>query len=229
MRSCIGSARIAGPRKCTAWVRPPSMPSWPQRNSITSLATTQGPNLPLQSISIVSGTLSQISPVASTPGHFGCTDAEHVGAEGAAGRRMAVAADHEHAGLEMPALRQHDVADALAVVEAGELVLGRELARDLADAARLVVARRNVVIADQHDLARVPQSDAEALEDRRHAPRPAGVVDHRKIDGARDDLAGHDALASGRARDDLFGQRHRHGGCLFATCAAARLRVVLQS
>ena len=42
MRSCIGSARIASPRKCTAWVRPPSMPSWPHRNSIMSLATTHG-------------------------------------------------------------------------------------------------------------------------------------------------------------------------------------------
>ena len=59
--------------------------------------------------------------------HLGRADAEHVGAERAAGRRVAVAADHEHAGLEMPALRQHDVADAFAVVEAGELVLGREL------------------------------------------------------------------------------------------------------
>ena len=43
------------------------MPSWPHRNSITSLATTHGPNVPRHSISIVSGTVSQISPVASTP------------------------------------------------------------------------------------------------------------------------------------------------------------------
>ena len=59
------------------------------------------------------GTLSQISPVDQHAEHLGRADAEHVGAERAAGRRMAVAADHEHAGPEMAALRQHDVADAL--------------------------------------------------------------------------------------------------------------------
>ena len=166
--------------------------------------------LPRHSISIVSGTREPDLAGCEHARHLGRADAEHVGAERAAGRRMAVAADHEHAGLEMPALRQHDMADAFAVVEAAELVLGRESARDLADAAGLVVACRHVVIADQHDLARVPQPDAEALEDRRHAARSAGVVDHREIDGAGDDLAGHDALASGRARDDLLGQRHRH-------------------
>ena len=67
MRSCIGSRLTASPVNSTACERPPSRPSLPQRNSMTSLATTPSPNFPRHSISIVSGTRSQISPVASTP------------------------------------------------------------------------------------------------------------------------------------------------------------------
>jgi hypothetical protein len=36
-------------------------------------------------------------------------------------------------------------------------------------------------------------------------------VDHREVHRAGDDLAGRDVPASGGVRDDLLGQRHRHG------------------
>ena len=67
MRSCIDSSRIASPRYSTAWYCPPSMPKRPMRNSITSFAETPAPSLPANSMAIVCGTLSQISPVTSTP------------------------------------------------------------------------------------------------------------------------------------------------------------------
>ena len=67
MRSCIDSLRIASPRYSTAWYWPPSMPKRPMRNSITSFAATPSPKAPSNSMAIVCGTFSQISPVTSTP------------------------------------------------------------------------------------------------------------------------------------------------------------------
>ena len=67
--------------------------------------------------------------------HLGAADAKHVGAKSATGRRMRVAADAKHAGPDMPALRHHHVADALAVIHMGQGLLACPVAGDFDNAA----------------------------------------------------------------------------------------------
>ena len=144
-------------------------------------------------------------------GHLGGADAEHEGAESAAGRRMAVAADDEHAGLQVAAFGQHDMADALHVVEIGDALLRHPVARELEDRGALGVDRRHVMVGNDDDARRVPDLGAETIQDRLGPARPAGIVDHGKVDLADDDLARPDTLSSRGARDDLFCEGCRHG------------------
>src|SRR2546427_8056288 len=123
---------------------------------------------------------------------------------------MAVAADREHARPEMPALGQHDVADALRVVEAVEAGFAHPFPGDADDPAPFAVVGRKVVIGDYPHLARVPDFRPQVLEHRLHAPRPARVVHHRQVDLAGDDLAGRDRAAARRPRHELLGQRLFH-------------------
>ena len=63
----IDKARTASPQNSTAWYWPPFMPKRPIIDSIMSLAETPSARRPLQRMKIVGGTLSQISPVTTTP------------------------------------------------------------------------------------------------------------------------------------------------------------------
>ena len=141
--------------------------------------------------------------------HLGRADPEHIGAEGAAGRRMAVAAHNEHAGPEMAAFGQDDVADALAVME-GDLALARPLPGQFKNARALVGVARHEMIGYQHHFLRIKQADAQLAQDRLDPARAARIVNHGEIDRGGDDLSRRDRLAAGRACDDLLRQRLRH-------------------
>ena len=67
MRSFMDWARTASPQNSIASYCPPSMPKRVHRCSIMSLAHTPGPRRPCQSMAMVCGTRSQISPVTTTP------------------------------------------------------------------------------------------------------------------------------------------------------------------
>src|SRR2546422_11197531 len=123
---------------------------------------------------------------------------------------MAVAADHEHSRPEVPPLGQHDVADALRIVEIVDASFAPPFPGDADDPAAFVVVGRKVVIGDHHHLARVPDFRAEALEHRLHAPRPARVVHHRQVDLAGDDFARRDRAAARCPRHQLLCQRLFH-------------------
>ena len=143
--------------------------------------------------------------------HFRGADAEHVGAERAAGGRVAVAADREQARPEVPFLGEHDVADADAVVEFLDAGLLHPFARDADDVPALLVVRRKVVVGDDDDLLRIPDFRAEPLEHGLDAPRTAGVVHHREVHPAGDDLAGSHGVAAGGPGDDLLREGLQHG------------------
>src|SRR5262249_28701017 len=60
-----------------------------------------------------------------------------------------------------------------------------------------------------------------------HPPRAPGVVDHRGIDRASDDLAGRDRRPPSGLRNDLLGERHTHASpivCLVAFNAESKTR-----
>ena len=75
---------------------------------------------------------------------------------------MAVAADDQHAGLQMTPLRQDDMADALPVIERDALVL-RPGAGQGENRSPLLRIARYVVIRDQDNLVLVEKANAEAL------------------------------------------------------------------
>jgi hypothetical protein len=116
---------------------------------------------------------------------------------------MAVAADHEHARLQVTAFRQHDMADALAIVK-GNAALLRPLPGQFEDACALVGFAGHEVVGNQDHLLRIEQADAELLQDRLDPARSAGIVDHGEIHHGGDDLARRYALAACGARDDLL-------------------------
>jgi hypothetical protein len=78
---------------------------------------------------------------------------------------MTVTPDNQHARLQVPALRQHHVADAFAIVE-GDLPLPGPLAGQLENARAFIRVAGNKVIRNQHHLGGIEQADAEFLEDR---------------------------------------------------------------
>ncbi len=143
--------------------------------------------------------------------HLSAADAEHIGAESAAGRRMRIAAHAEHAGPDVPVLRHHHVADAHGVIHVGQLLLRGPIARDAHDAARFVVGLRHVVVDDQHDPGRVPQRGAQLFQHGLQAPRAAGIVEHRQIDRTGHDFALGHRLAPAGGGDQLLGQGLRLG------------------
>src|SRR5260221_1354571 len=117
---------------------------------------------------------------------------------------MAVAADGKHAGTQVPALGQHDVADALRVVEVVDTDFLPPLAGDADDVAALLVVSGEVVIGDDHHLRGVPDLRVQALEHRLEAARSARVVHHGKVDLAGDDLARrHRVFAAGAGTEFL--------------------------
>ena len=145
-----------------------------------SFADTPSPNAPSHSSRIVCGTFSQISPVTSTPSisvapmpNMYAPNAPPVG-------EWLSPPTHEHPRPEVALLRQHDVADSDAVVEARHARVLHPFARGGDDPLRLVVVRRQVVVGDHHHLLRVPDLRAEPLEHRLHPPRAARVVHHAR-------------------------------------------------
>src|SRR5581483_3528984 len=93
------------------------------------------------------------------------------------------------------------------IIDAG---LAHPLARDAQDLAALVVVLREVMVGDHYDLRWIPHLGAKALEHRLQSPRAARVVHHGEIDLARHDFARRDALAPGRARNELLRERLAH-------------------
>ena len=65
----------------------------------------------------------------------------------------------------------------------------------------------DVVIRDNDDLTRIPDTRAERLELRLHTSWPAGVVHHGKIDPAGNDIAGSYTILTGGTGNNLFGER----------------------
>ena len=84
---------------------PPFMPKRPSIASIMSLALTPSASRPIQRMKIVCGTLQPDLAGDHHAQHLGRADAEHVGAERAAGGRMRIAADAEHARPQVAVLR----------------------------------------------------------------------------------------------------------------------------
>ena len=67
MRSCMPRPCTVSPANSIAWYWPPFMPKRPIMCSIMSLAQTPLASAPRQTIWMVCGTRSQISPVTITP------------------------------------------------------------------------------------------------------------------------------------------------------------------
>ena len=62
--------------------------------------------------------------------HFGAADTKHVGTKSPAGGRMRVTAHTEHTGADVALLRHHHMANALAVIHMGQVLLARPVARN---------------------------------------------------------------------------------------------------
>ena len=138
----------------TAWYCPPSMPKRPHRKSIMSLADTPPPS----GRSIRCGwcpaheARSRRSRARRPSRSRRCRTCRRQmhrrSANGCRRRRRTCP------GAEMAALRQHDVADALLVVEARDACVGcTSRARIAGYAAALFIVRRHIVVGDEHDLA----------------------------------------------------------------------------
>ena len=119
---------------------------------------------------------------------------------------MAVTADAEHAGRQMSAFRQHNMADPLLVIEIGDLLVPDPLAGQRLDGAGLFGIGRNIVIGDHNHPVPVPDAAPEPLQHRLHPARAAGIMDHRQIDLADDDIACRDAGLPGGAGDQFSGK-----------------------
>jgi uncharacterized membrane protein YccC len=150
---------------------------------------------------MVSGTRTQVSPVA---------DAEHKTAERAASRRMTVPADDEHPRFQMTAFRQHNVADALHVIEVGQILSGGEFARQIKNPGTFSIHRRHVMIRYQHYLFRIPHPDPQFFEDRLNSARAARIVDHGEIDIAGHNLAGGHGLPACGVGNNFLCERLCH-------------------
>ena len=137
--------------------------------------------------------------------HLGAADTEHVGTESAAGRRVRIAADAQHARSDVAVLRHHHVAYAHAVVNVRQILFACPVARDAHDAARVVVTLGHVVVHHQHDARLVPDLCTQFFQHRLQPARARRVVEHRHVDLAGDDLADRHALATAGMRDELLG------------------------
>ena len=116
----------------------------------------------------------------------------------------------------MALLRQHDVANADAVVDVRQVLLARPVACDPDDAARVVVLRRHVVVQSPAPLWTCPRwvaPSSSSMGLRRRWPRR--VVEHRQINLAVQNLADGDAGFASRACDQFLRQRLR--GCVMQT------------
>ena len=67
--------------------------------------------------------------------HFGAANAKHVGAKRAAGGGMRVTPHTKHARADVPMLRHHHMANALAVIHMRQVLLARPVAGDAHDPA----------------------------------------------------------------------------------------------
>ena len=122
---------------------------------------------------------------------------------------MAVATDDEHARFQMTALRKHDVANALAVVESN-LAFLRPTASQFEDMRTLIGIARHKMVGDQHHLRRIEQANAELAQDRLDAARAARVVDDGKVDPRGDNIPGANRVTARCAGYELFCKRRGH-------------------
>ncbi len=123
---------------------------------------------------------------------------------------MRVAAHTEHAGLYMAVLRHHHMADALAVVNVGQVLLARPVARNAYDAARLVVTFRHIVVHHQYDTGFVPDLRTQFFQHGLEPARARRVVEHCHVDLAGHDLAGRDRRAASRSGDQFLRKALAH-------------------
>ena len=187
--------------------RPPfSMPSSRHRNRTMSLATTPRPKRPDQFTRTVSGTWIQISPVTATP-------VISMAPKPAMKQPKAppMLEWESPPTANMPGSSRPCSASSTwpmpRMSKKRRMPKWRAKSRvSLQDGGGLRVHRRREVIRAQHDPVRIPDADAELLQPRPDAPRPAGVEQEGQVHPAGDDLAGRDAGLAGGAGEDLLGR-----------------------
>ena len=108
----------------------------------------------------------------------------------------------------MSPLGKHHVADALLIVEVGNIFILNPLARQLLDGTGFVRVGRHIMVGDDNNPVLVPDVTS-SLQHRLDPARPAGIVDHRKIDLAHDNLANRHRRLSGGASDQFAGRVSR--------------------
>ncbi len=144
---------------------------------------------------------------------IGGSDAGREIVERAVGAAVRVGADHQLARQHQAVLRQHGVADApLPHLEVPlDSHVARELPREAAEGrARGVLGGLEVVLCDG-DALRVPDLlSAHLLAHDLSGRRNREVVAHREVDLREHQVAGHDALPSRAAGQDLLRHGHAH-------------------
>ena len=116
----------------------------------------------------------------------------------------------------MSPFRQDDMADTLHVVEMRKVLLDREFSGHIENTGAFGINRRHIVIGNQNNFFRIPHANTQLLQDRLNPARAAGVVDHRKINGACNDFTGRNGIAAGGMRDNLLGNCLIHDSSLLS-------------
>ncbi len=152
---------------------------------------------------------------AEHEGGVGVADAGGEQAEGAARAGVAVGAEEHVAGAVEAFLGERHVADALVarrpdVVEVPQLLLLGHLPEEAHVAVGVRVGGEDVVVGDDDDAVGVPELRVapEFAQEDLVGGRPADVVRHERVGRHPDGLARRDAVASGSAGEDGFGDGH---------------------
>jgi len=137
-------------------------------------------------------------------GHFGGADADHEGAEGAGGGRVAVGADAEHPRPHVAAFRQDDMADAPVLDEVLDAVAGAPFVGLALHRLARLVGLVDVMVGDDHQLGYVPNRHPQFVQLLAGHAGSGRIVHHGEVHGAGDDFAGLDGIGAGGPGDDFF-------------------------
>jgi len=120
--------------------------------------------------------------------------------------RTILALEHAFTRIENPmAVRIVDH-----VVEIGDVLLLHKVAQDVHVAVRFRVGRKNVMVGNDDHFVAVPDFRilAELAFEHTDGARPADVMGHQHIGLDPHIISGLDSGLAGRARQNLFSQRH---------------------